>query len=160
MKIRNLSGLMLIFLQTSTENVFKVLLLFKDIMISAADALVAIAVSGIWSHSHCSYSIKLLKPIIGYILKSWWPTQSWFDSVFIHSAYEPHKSFMRRCNLYFQFYCYLSNQNIVPIRVPTDFVMRDTFVAKKNLKKRALLNYVEHLFKMWKNSCTLWIYFV
>ena len=44
MKIRNLSGLMLIFLQTSTENVFKVLLSFKDIMIIAADALVAVAV--------------------------------------------------------------------------------------------------------------------
>ena len=56
MKIRNLSGLMLIFLQTSTENVFKVLLLFDDIMISAADALVALAVSEIWSLSHCSYS--------------------------------------------------------------------------------------------------------
>ena len=47
---------MLIFLQTSTENVFKVLLLFDDIMISAADALVALAVSEIWSLSHCSYS--------------------------------------------------------------------------------------------------------
>ena len=51
MKIRNLSGLMLIFLQTSTENVFKVLLLFSDVMITAADSLVAVAVSGIWSYS-------------------------------------------------------------------------------------------------------------
>ena len=42
---------MLIFLQTSTENVFKVLLLFNDVMITAADALVAVAVSGIWSYS-------------------------------------------------------------------------------------------------------------